>query len=374
MLVQGANQPAQLAGVGLLGVLGCNDETLAIVNGAGHGPAGELQNVGHSIIIPAECLPCNFNHSWNLPVSNGISAVHCSGQPITHSSKAGELVFPIGFPPRHGLLLPPHSSSRPTTWFFPLRHPLGVGSKYPDSVSEMRGADTGRSQHSPFRIEPHRGQVCKNSSEPPRSEHWAVFQEDSSRFNLVNDPSALTPQSAALVIEPGALAGRTDALAGEPRRYHVNMPVPRSSVKTCNVRPNRERAEASIVLPLHQNLCGVGITFNCAAGVPSKEFSAEYTSSSACEKSQLIHVSPLPDSTTYSGFREYHETIIYTSYPGEPFFGTRIGKVVYKNHNPGVRGRVAPRVYILITNPGFSHIFAILHNNSYANIALQHPL
>ena len=29
-----------------------------------------------------------------------------------------------------------------------------------------------RPQHSPFRIEPQRGQVSENFSEPPRSEGW----------------------------------------------------------------------------------------------------------------------------------------------------------------------------------------------------------
>jgi hypothetical protein len=45
----------------------------------------------------------------------------------------------------------------------------------------------------------------------------------------------------------------------------------------------------SVVLSLCQNGCGVGITFNGAHGSPPEEVSAEYSATSACEKSQLIH-------------------------------------------------------------------------------------
>jgi hypothetical protein len=40
---------------------------------------------------------------------------------------------------------------------------------------------------------------------------------------------------------------------------------------------------------LCQKLCGVGITLNGADGAPSEEVAAEYSTASACEKSQLIH-------------------------------------------------------------------------------------
>ena len=45
-------------------------------------------------------------------------------------------------------------------------------------------------------------------------------------------------------------------------------------------------------MSLRQNLCCVGITLNGADGAPSKEVAAEYSSTSACEKSQLIHIYP----------------------------------------------------------------------------------
>jgi hypothetical protein len=146
-----------------------------------------------------------------------------------------------------------------------------------------------RSKHSPFRIEPHLGQVSENSSESPRSEHWGVLHFDEAGFHFANDARHVEPQSAALSIDAGASAGATDVLAGKAARYDINTVAPRSSVKSRNVRPNWERLEASIVLPLCQNLCCVGITFNRDDGAPSKEAPAEHSSTSACEKSQLIH-------------------------------------------------------------------------------------
>jgi hypothetical protein len=42
--------------------------------------------------------------------------------------------------PRNGFELPPHSSSLPTTWFFLLVVPLGVGNP-PKPLSDVRCAD-----------------------------------------------------------------------------------------------------------------------------------------------------------------------------------------------------------------------------------------
>jgi hypothetical protein len=42
-------------------------------------------------------------------------------------------------------------------------------------------------------------------------------------------------------------------------------------------------------LSARQNGCGVGITFNCAHRRPPEELAPEHASTSAREKSQLIH-------------------------------------------------------------------------------------
>jgi hypothetical protein len=65
----------------------------------------------------------------------------------------------------------------------------------PNSVPLMWRADLCCSQHSPLRIKPQRGQVSKNSSKPPRSEHWGVFHEHESGSNFTNDPRHFSPHS-----------------------------------------------------------------------------------------------------------------------------------------------------------------------------------
>jgi hypothetical protein len=223
-----------------------------------------------------------------LSVSYGVSAVQPIGHPITISSNSGKHIEPITVP-RKGLLLPPHSSIRPIVLFVPPFTPLGVGSENPDSFAEVVKAGFGRSVHSPLRIEPERGQVSENDSKPSRSECWAVFHEDVSWSHLANDSGHLAPEAAARAIDADALSRRGDVLTGKPSRNHVNNASPWPPVESSHVRPNWEWPEKSIGLPLRENGCAVGITFNRADGPPAQQVSAENSSTSAREKSQLIH-------------------------------------------------------------------------------------
>ena len=50
----------------------------------------------------------------------------------------------------------------------------------------------------------------------------------------------------------------------------------------------------SVVLSCDENARGVGVNLNRADGCPSEDFSAEYSATSAREKSQLIHLPSLP--------------------------------------------------------------------------------
>jgi hypothetical protein len=90
-------------------------------------------------------------------------------------------------------------------------------------------------------------------------------------------------------VMPGSFSGCTDVLTGKAARNDVNTASPLVSVKGLNVIPDRERRQASVVLAGNQDARGVGIPFHSAHGSPSKQVSAEYASTSACEKSQLIH-------------------------------------------------------------------------------------
>ena len=166
---------------------------------------------------------------------------------------------------------------------------VGVASNDPDSLTFVVGTNLGSSDNTPLRVIPHRGKVCKNSSESPSSEHWAVFHPCESGSNFANDAGHVAPHRRPGPVDSSASTGCADVLARETARYHVNKSAPRSAVKGLNVIPNRERRENAVILSLDKNACGVGSPFNSADCAPSEQVASENSSTSAREKSQLIH-------------------------------------------------------------------------------------
>jgi hypothetical protein len=148
------------------------------------------------------------------------------------------------------------------------------------------------SDNSPFRIIPHLSKITEDGCKSSLNKHWAVFHECESWLYLTDDSRHFTPKPAFCSFDTRAFSGATDVRAWKPPRNHVNNSAPRLSVKGFHVRPNGERFKTSIILSLRQNPRRVGITFNGAHGSPPHEFSAEYPSTSAREKSQLIHLPP----------------------------------------------------------------------------------
>ncbi len=164
---------------------------------------------------------------------------------------------------------------------------VGVG-HHPDSFSLMIRPGIDRAQNSPLRIKPHRGQVSKYVSKPPRSEHWRVFHKDVTGLYFANDPGHLHPEPASGAFNPGAFSCARDVLTGKAARNNVNTSSPWSTVKGSHIIPNRERGEASIILPGDEYACGIVFDFNCTDGTPAKQSPTEYSSTSAREKSQLM--------------------------------------------------------------------------------------
>lgn len=80
-----------------------------------------------------------------------------------------------------------------------------------------------------------------------------------------------------------------DILAREAPRNHVNSSFPRPSIKGANVIPNWEGWEKSFILSGGKNARGVGLELDSADSAPAEQLASEYSATSACEKSQLIH-------------------------------------------------------------------------------------
>jgi hypothetical protein len=180
-------------------------------------------------------------------------------------------------------------------------HTVGVGAfcDDPDSLplvinarSSLRPDGIGRRNNAPLRIEPHLGKVPENSIKSPASENWRVFHERESRLYFANDPRHFRPQSAPGSADTFAFPRRGDVLAGKSARYDVNTASPSFSIKRPHVIPDGKRRQESVVLSCDENACGIGVVLNGADGSPPEQFPAEYSSTSAREKSQLIHVVP----------------------------------------------------------------------------------
>lgn len=84
--------------------------------------------------------------------------------------------------------------------------PVGVGHQ-PEPFSSMGGTDFGRTETTPFRIEPHFGKVGEDVVEPSfRDDLGDVLKEDTSRSNLFDDPLEMG-QQVSFVFDAVASAG-----------------------------------------------------------------------------------------------------------------------------------------------------------------------
>jgi hypothetical protein len=159
---------------------------------------------------------------------------------------------------------------------------FGVGHD-PDPLTLVSCSNIASREHSPSRIEPHRGQVSENNVKPPRSEHWRVLHEDVSGSNFANDPGHLHPESAALTREPCAFACRADVLTGEPAADDIDTSAPWVPVEGSHVVPDREAREDAVSLSGEEDSTGVGSKLNSADGAPSKELASQDAASCPCK-------------------------------------------------------------------------------------------
>lgn len=157
----------------------------------------------------------------------------------------------------------------------------------------MSGANLGRTETAPFRIEPEFGKIGEDDIESSINEVWAVFNERESRSYLANDAGHVFPQPASFSADSGTFTGPADVLAGKAARYDIDTSAPRLSVKSPHVIPNWERWQTSVVLSGDQYACGISVVLNCRKRSPSEQVGRKNASTSARENSQLIHRSLL---------------------------------------------------------------------------------
>jgi len=120
----------------------------------------------------------------------------------------------------------------------------------------MRGANIGRSNSSPFRIEPERGKFSEYGSSCWKSENWRdVFNKNPSGLNFANDSHVLEIQSAGVSVKPGLASCNAEIGTGEAANDSVHSAIKRAAVKGSNVGPDRSLAQAAVFHTRRQD-CG----------------------------------------------------------------------------------------------------------------------
>lgn len=159
-----------------------------------------------------------FRDLGNYGVSEGGTAVHDVGKPISHS-------IHVGFGRPRNM-----SSSRVCDFwpfglikYLPVHSPVirgelpdlhGVGHN-PYSVAEMGGANVGSWYAVPLRVIPERGQVGEDDIEAPNKEGWRVFQDDKRGSKFPNQTGDFGPKAAAFASDTLTPTGQANVLTGE---------------------------------------------------------------------------------------------------------------------------------------------------------------
>ncbi len=108
---------------------------------------------------------------------------------------------------------------------FPDSWEAGVGSKEEQPLPSMAGADVGRSNTHPFRIEPDVGQVREDFVEALGDVTSDILQEHVSGSNVANGFEDVRPQVSRVIFSQ-SLSGLTERLARVPGGEQVYRPIP----------------------------------------------------------------------------------------------------------------------------------------------------
>jgi len=143
---------------------------------------------------------------------------------------------------------------------------VGVGSQDPDSLSLVIESGVVRSQHSPLRIEPQRGQVSEDHFESSAGEKGRVFEEGELRPNLPKYPGDVLPESGLRSGDPRPGAGGADILARPPGRDDIDPSAPLVTGEGLDIVPDLESWEGPVALSGEEDVSGVLVDFasdNC---------------------------------------------------------------------------------------------------------------
>lgn len=139
----------------------------------------------------------------------------------------------------------------------------------------MAGANVGRSDNTPLRIEPAVGQVAENkgqSASGNKGRH--ILQPDEPGIRFANAVPDVRPDPP-LVRGAFALAGCGPRLAGEPSAHDIHVATPASAIEGSNVVPHRSRIQCALAHTRDQARGCKGFPLHVADGAILSEREAE---------------------------------------------------------------------------------------------------
>ena len=106
----------------------------------------------------------------------------------------------------------------------------------------VRRPNLARGETEPFRIEPERGKVSKDSGEPKAKMAGHVLEKGNRGSGLSQDSGNVGPEVPGVVC-PAPLPGDAERLAGVARNDCIHEATPRAAVEAVQIRPDRRRIQ-----------------------------------------------------------------------------------------------------------------------------------
>jgi hypothetical protein len=169
----------------------------------------------------------------------------------------------------------------------------------PEALAEVGGANVGRAETTPARIEPEAGKVSEDSgktSEPNKS--GDVLHEQVARSQLAQALSGDGPQPPITVNAPPETGGG-EVGTGESGGDEIHSATKRRWVEGLDRRPDRSAIQGLVSHPRHEDARGIGLPFDVAhaAAFESHQLEGELEASVAGEQMEhaqgsQYHVTP----------------------------------------------------------------------------------
>ena len=135
----------------------------------------------------------------------------------------------------------------------------------PEPLPLVRGANGGRREQTPFRIEPELGKVGEDVRETVPNKSGDVLQEDESRSHVSDDPGDVGPEPS-LIIDTSTVACCRERLAGKAGSDEIHSSAPRCAVEGLEIVPDRSEIQGLVFHPRHESGRCVGVPLNVSHG------------------------------------------------------------------------------------------------------------